>query len=96
MLVGLGEQEVLDIVKEQGAVNINCEFCDAEYAYDAVDVAALFRVCRAMWILPRCRTSGFAMVGNGVKELELSPLQFFIVDEVLTQSLRRLHSTQID
>jgi molecular chaperone Hsp33 len=43
MLFGLGEQEVLDIVKEQGAVNINCEFCDAEYAYDAVDVAALFK-----------------------------------------------------
>ena len=43
MLVGLGEDEVLDIVKEQGEVNINCEFCDAEYAYDAVDVAALFK-----------------------------------------------------
>lgn len=43
MLVGLGETEVLDIVKEQGEVNINCEFCDAEYAYDAVDVAALFK-----------------------------------------------------
>ncbi len=43
MLVGLGEAEVLDIVKEQGEVNINCEFCDAAYAYDAVDVAALFK-----------------------------------------------------
>lgn len=43
MLIGLGETEVLDIVKEQGEVGINCEFCDASYQYDAVDVAALFK-----------------------------------------------------
>jgi len=43
MLIGLGEAEVLDIVKEQGEVDINCEFCDASYQYDSVDVAALFK-----------------------------------------------------
>ncbi len=43
MLIGLGEKEVLDIVKEQGEVSISCEFCDAHYQYDAVDVAALFK-----------------------------------------------------
>lgn len=43
MLIGLGEAEVLDIVKEQGEVGISCEFCDASYQYDAVDVAALFK-----------------------------------------------------
>jgi len=43
MLIGLGETEVLDIVKEQGEVSIACEFCDANYRYDAVDVAALFK-----------------------------------------------------
>ena len=42
MLVGLGREEVDDIVKEQGKVEITCEFCDAEYNYDAVDVGALF------------------------------------------------------
>ena len=42
MLVGLGRAEVDDIVAERGAVEITCEFCDANYAYDPVDVAALF------------------------------------------------------
>jgi len=43
MLINLGEAEVLDIVAEQGKVSINCEFCDAKYRYDSVDVAALFK-----------------------------------------------------
>ncbi len=43
MLVGLGKSEVDDIIEEQGNVEITCEFCDAEYNYDPVDVAALFK-----------------------------------------------------
>ncbi|MCL4141148.1 UNVERIFIED_CONTAM: hypothetical protein GTU68_050895 [Idotea baltica] len=43
MLIGLGDAEVQDIVEEQGSVSISCEFCDAQYNYDAVDVAALFK-----------------------------------------------------
>lgn len=43
MLVGLGADEVNDIVAEQGKVEITCEFCDSFYAYDAVDVVALFK-----------------------------------------------------
>ncbi|MFK7856394.1 MAG: Hsp33 family molecular chaperone HslO [Granulosicoccus sp.] len=43
MLIGLGSDEVNDIVKEQGKVEITCEFCDSLYAYDAVDVVALFK-----------------------------------------------------
>lgn len=42
MLLGLGRVEVDDIVLEQGKVEITCEFCDAQYNYDAVDVGALF------------------------------------------------------
>lgn len=42
MLIGLGRAEVDDIVEEQGKVEITCEFCDAVYNYDAVDVGALF------------------------------------------------------
>ena len=42
LLQGLGEAEVQSIVEERGAVEITCEFCDAEYRYDAVDAAALF------------------------------------------------------
>lgn len=44
MLIGLGRAEVDDIVEEQGKVEITCEFCDAAYNYDAVDVGALFAV----------------------------------------------------
>jgi len=43
MLINLGEAEVLDIVAEQGEVSVNCEFCNAFYRYDSVDVAALFK-----------------------------------------------------
>lgn len=43
MLIGLGETEVDEILAEQGEVAITCEFCDAEYFYDAVDIAALFK-----------------------------------------------------
>lgn len=42
MLAGLGSDEVENILEEQGKVEITCEFCDALYAYDRVDVAALF------------------------------------------------------
>jgi len=42
MLLGLGRAEVDDIVAEQGRVEITCEFCDAAYRYDVVDVEALF------------------------------------------------------
>ena len=47
MLQGLGESEVRDIIDERGAVEITCEFCDAEYRYDAVDAAALFHASAA-------------------------------------------------
>ncbi len=43
MLLGLGEKEALSIVEEQGSVGVTCEFCDAHYEYDAVDIASLFK-----------------------------------------------------
>lgn len=43
MLLGLGKDEVDSIIEEQGKVEITCEFCDAFYAYDPVDVTALFK-----------------------------------------------------
>jgi molecular chaperone Hsp33 len=42
MLTGLGQAEVESILEERGNVEIICEFCDAAYRYDAVDVGALF------------------------------------------------------
>lgn len=38
----LGEKEVLDIVAQEGEVQVNCEFCNRCYVFDGVDVAMLF------------------------------------------------------
>jgi molecular chaperone Hsp33 len=42
MLRGLGEEEVRDVLKEQGAVTVTCDFCNRPYQYDAAAVDALF------------------------------------------------------
>lgn len=42
VLRGLGEEEVNDILAEQGRVKVNCDFCGEEYRYDPVDAASLF------------------------------------------------------
>jgi len=41
-LRGLGESEVRGVLKEQGRVHVDCEFCGHGYDFDEVDVAALF------------------------------------------------------
>ena len=41
VLIALGEQELADILSEQGAVEVDCEFCNAHYHFDAVDIEAL-------------------------------------------------------
>lgn len=38
----LGQDEVRDIVTEQGAVSVGCEFCGRQYEFDAVDAEDLF------------------------------------------------------
>lgn len=38
----LGEDEANDIVKEQGNISVDCEFCNAHYELDNVDVARIF------------------------------------------------------
>jgi len=43
MLLSLGRKEVDSIVVEQGRVEVTCDFCNARQAFDAVDVAQLFR-----------------------------------------------------
>lgn len=42
MLLALGRDEVESIVAERGDVEIVCDFCNARYAFDAVDVGRLF------------------------------------------------------
>ena len=42
MLQGLGRDEVDDILREQGRVEVGCEFCGQKYRFDPVDVGELF------------------------------------------------------
>ena len=38
----LGETEAQELVKEQGKIDIRCDFCSKEYLFDPIDVALLF------------------------------------------------------
>jgi molecular chaperone Hsp33 len=38
MLRGLGRDEMESILHDEGAVAVNCEYCNADYRFDAVDV----------------------------------------------------------
>ncbi len=42
LLRALGEEEVRDVLREQGAVTVTCEFCRRPYRFDTADVDALF------------------------------------------------------
>ncbi|MGQ0833431.1 MAG: Hsp33 family molecular chaperone HslO [Gammaproteobacteria bacterium] len=42
VLKSLGADEVRDILREQGAVAVTCEFCHRPYRYDAADIESLF------------------------------------------------------
>jgi molecular chaperone Hsp33 len=42
LLRALGAEEVRDVLREQGAVTVTCEFCHRPYRFDAAAVAALF------------------------------------------------------
>ncbi len=41
-IISLGRHEANEIIQEQGNIQIDCEFCNAHYAYDRVDVESLF------------------------------------------------------
>ena len=42
LLRALGAEEVRDVLKEQGAVTVTCDFCNRPYRFDAIDVEQLF------------------------------------------------------
>jgi len=44
MINGLGADEAHSILQEQGQVEVGCDFCGAQYRFDAVDVAQIFRL----------------------------------------------------
>jgi molecular chaperone Hsp33 len=41
-LRGLGREEIMDIIQERETVDVNCEFCNELYAFDAIDAERLF------------------------------------------------------
>jgi molecular chaperone Hsp33 len=42
MIVGLGQDEAESILAEREIIEVGCEFCGAQYRFDAVDAAQLF------------------------------------------------------
>ena len=42
MLISLGKSEVEEIINEQNQILITCEFCNAEYHFDSVDLKQIF------------------------------------------------------
>jgi len=41
-LIGLGQDELVALLEEEGVVQVDCEFCLQRYEYDSVDIALLF------------------------------------------------------
>ncbi len=39
----LGEAEAEDLLQEKNIIDVRCEFCNSNYAFDAIDVTLLFR-----------------------------------------------------
>jgi len=42
MMKMIGREEVEGVVAERGRVDVGCEFCNASYSFDAVDLAQIF------------------------------------------------------
>jgi len=42
VLRALGRDDLDSLIEDRERVNVNCEFCNAEFSFDAVDVAQLF------------------------------------------------------
>lgn len=43
VLISLGKDELLDIVKSQGKISVECEFCDKIYEFNEIDVENFFK-----------------------------------------------------
>lgn len=52
MLVSLGKTEVESILRDEGDIAVTCEFCNARYVYDAVDLELLFNAVEIQPISP--------------------------------------------
>ena len=42
MLRSISHQEASNIIKEQGNISVDCEFCGKEYQFDEIDIAGIY------------------------------------------------------
>jgi molecular chaperone Hsp33 len=42
VLRALGREDLDSLIEERGRVNVNCEFCNADFSFDAIDIAQIF------------------------------------------------------
>jgi len=40
-LLALGEEDLKDMLQEQGCIQVGCEFCGGQYLFDRVDVETM-------------------------------------------------------
>jgi molecular chaperone Hsp33 len=43
MILAWGQEEALTLLAERANIEVGCEFCGAQYRFDAVDVAQIFQ-----------------------------------------------------
>ncbi len=43
LIAGIGYAEAIDILKQEGQIEITCEFCNSVNRFDSIDVEAIFR-----------------------------------------------------
>jgi len=43
LIAGIGYEEAIDILKQEGRIEITCEFCNSKNTFDSIDVEAIFR-----------------------------------------------------
>jgi len=48
MIIALGQREAENILAEQGKIQVDCEFCNASYAYKANEVKKLFNLKKSV------------------------------------------------
>ncbi len=48
MLFSLGKAEVIDIIEQEGEVSVTCEFCNAHYGFDRIDIEQVFLEAEAV------------------------------------------------
>ena len=41
-LLNVDKQELLDIVAQEGAVTLNCQYCHTQYSFDGIDVESIY------------------------------------------------------